>query len=328
MLNVFTGSAFDSLSLTAAMNKLPYKPGRLGAMGLFRRIGITKTVALIEEQHGKLSLIPDKPRGVQTTLNTRASREARPFKANHLPVNDQILADDVQGIRAFGSEDATETIADVVNEMLATMRQSLEVTVEYHRIGAIRGIVLDADGSTVLRNLFTEFSITENTVNFDFTAGAQDMKTKSTEVIRVVEEALGATPYDHIHAICGNDFWDSFIAHESVVRAFERHQENSFARTQQRSGFAFSDIIWENYRGKVGTVDFIPADTCRFFPVGVPDLFLEHYAPANFIETVNTVGKPVYAKQEPLPMGTGIAMHSQSNPLLICTRPGALVKGS
>lgn len=328
MLNVFQGSAFNSLSLTAAINKLPYKPGRLGAMGLFRRVPITTLAALVEEQHGKLALVPNKPRGEQTTLGSRAAREARYIACTHLPLNDQILADDVQNVRAFGSETATETVAELVNNRLESMRQNIEVTIEYHRIGAVRGIVLDADGTTEIYDLFDEFDITENVVDFDFTAGAQDMKTKSLEVIRTIEDALGASPYDHIHAICGKDFFDSLVSHESVVRAYERHQENSFARTTQRGGFLFADIVWEEYRGQIGSVPFIPADTARFFPVGVPDLFQEIYAPANFIETVNTPGKPVYAKQEPLPMDTGVKLHVQSNPLCICTRPAVLVKGS
>src|SRR5687768_5773607 len=111
MLNVFSGSAFDTLSLTTSINKLPYKPGRLGAMGLFRKIPITSLYAVIEEQHGKLALVPNLARGVQTTLAPRGARNARPIKTAHLPLNDQILADDVQGVRAFGSADATESIA-------------------------------------------------------------------------------------------------------------------------------------------------------------------------------------------------------------------------
>ncbi len=52
------------------------------------------------------------------------------------------------------------------------------------------------------------------------------------------------------------------------------------------------------------------------------------FAPADFTETVNTIGKEVYAKQEPRKFNRGIDLHTQSNPLPICYRPGELVKGT
>ncbi len=37
MLDVFKADAFSTASLTAAIDMLPFKPARLGAMGLFQR---------------------------------------------------------------------------------------------------------------------------------------------------------------------------------------------------------------------------------------------------------------------------------------------------
>jgi hypothetical protein len=62
------------------------------------------------------------------------------------------------------------------------------------------------------------------------------------------------------------------------------------------------------------------------YPIGVPGLFKTHYAPADFIEAVNTVGLPAYAKQERMEMDRGIKIHAQSNPLCMCHRPAALIK--
>ena len=48
----------------------------------------------------------------------------------------------------------------------------------------------------------------------------------------------------------------------------------------------------------------------------------------DFVETVNTVGLPRYAKQAiDDEFGRWVKVHSQSNPLPICTRPRVLVKG-
>ena len=72
----------------------------------------------------------------------------------------------------------------------------------------------------------------------------------------------------------------------------------------------------------------IPANTCRFFPVGAPDLFQCYYAPADYMETVNTLGKPYYAKQRQLNFDKGTEIEAQTNPLHICTRPYCLIKGT
>lgn len=329
MLDVFKSNAFSSVSLTASINMLPYAPARLGKLGLFRTKSITTTTAVVERKGNKLSLIPTRARGAATTAMTRNRRKVRTFEVPHLPVNDEVLAHEVQNVRAFGSEDSTDAVAGIVNERLESMKQSLELTKEFHRIGCISGQILDADASTVIYNLFTEFGIAETTVDFDFTVGAQDMKLKALEVIRAIEDALGAQTYTRIHAMCGNNFFDALISHATVTSAFERAQDNQFARVQQtgEGGFEFAGIMWENYRGSVGGTNFVHTDKARFFPVGVPDLFQEVYAPANFNEAVNTPGKPFYAKQAVMEFDVGVKLHAQTNPLMLCTQPEVLILG-
>lgn len=326
MLDIFTGDAFSTVELTAAIEKLPYKPGKLGAMGLFKKGSTTKTTVVIEEKNGTLSLLKTEARGTMPNYQGRESRKARAFKVPHIPINDAVFADDVQDVRAFGEEDATEAVNDVVNDKLERMKQSMETTVEYHRVGALQGVVYDADGE-VLFNWFDEFDITEQEISIN--VATDDLKRKAQEVIRMMEDTLGATNYDQIWAMCGNNFWDDMMTSNDLIRAaYDRWQNGQFYREQQdRDGFPFGGIMWFNYRGQVGTKKFVNDNGCRFFPTGVPDLFQETYAPADFVEAVNTKGKPWYAKQEPMRFGKGIEIHCQSNPLLLCTRPAVLIEG-
>jgi hypothetical protein len=48
------------------------------------------------------------------------------------------------------------------------------------------------------------------------------------------------------------------------------------------------------------------------------------------METVNTIGLPIYAKQAPDPSGFNrfVQLHSQSNPLPLCLIPRAVVKAT
>lgn len=343
LLDVFNEDAFSVMSLTTAINKLPYVPSRVGRMGLFRTQPINTTTVAIEERHGQLSLLTTVPRGdrSQATTRKREKRQLRSFVVPHIPCMDSLLADSIQNVRAFGQESTTELFATVLNDKLARLRQDHEVTFEWHRIGAIKGHLLDGDGSTIY-NWFTEFGITETEIAFDFADSGDydnanpthDMKLRTTDVFRKMQLALGGTPFTGIHALCGDHFFDAFVTHATVRRAYERYQDGKVFRELQTGqdairevGFEFGGITWENYRGFVGDQVFIEPDECRFVPIGVPDLFIQYCAPADYIETVNTMGQPVYAKQERMKFDKGIEIETQSNCLFVCTRPAACLKG-
>ena len=114
-----------------------------------------------------------------------------------------------------------------------------------------------------------------------------------------------------------------------VEKAYERWLDGAFLRQgQARGSFEYAGILFEEYRGKVGSVDFTDASKAYFFPVGVPGLFRQYNAPADFVETANTIGLPRYAKQAvDQQFARWVMLHVQSNPLPICTRPRVLLKG-
>lgn len=337
MLDVFKTDAFGLVSMTNSINKLPFKPSRLGDLGLFTEKGISTTTVVMEEQHGKLSLVATAARGSMPRVQSTRTRKTRAFPVNNLPQNDTVMADEVQNVRKFGSEDTAQGVAEVINDKLQRLRQNLEVTHEWHRVGAVLGKTYDADGSTVLFDWFSEFGLTQYVVDFDFSSATLNIADRCLKVIQLMEDSLGGQTYGNIRAICGNAFFASLIAHASVKDAFTAWQiGGGFKQSQvfgvnspnvKRQGFEYGGITWENYRGYVGSSPFIPTDECRFVVEGVPDLFVTNYAPAPFVETVNTVGKPVYAKQRVMDFDVGVELHVVSCPLTFCTRPQTIIKG-
>lgn len=333
-LDVFNSNAFSVVSLTDAINKVPFIPGRVGQLGLFTESGVTTTTVMIEERQGSLNLIETTARGAPAVQNNVNKRKARSLVVPHIALEDTIMADEIQNLRAFGSESDLASIQQVVQFRLQEMANKHDATLEHLRVGAVKGLILDADGSTVLYNLFNEFGVTPyDEVDFDLdnaspTAGA--VKKLCHEVKRNIEDELGAQTYDHIHAICGSDFFDALVTHPEVTKAYDRYQESIFLRTgQARGSFEYASITFEEYRGKVGTVDYTDSDKAYFFPVGVPNLFRQYNAPADFVETVNTVGLPRYAKQAiDDQFQRWVKLHTQSNPLPICTRPRVLITGA
>lgn len=331
-LDIFSNSAFSLTSLTDAINKVPFVPGRLGQLGIFDESGVSTTSVMIEEREGSLSLIETSPRGAPATQNLHNKRKARSLVVPHIALEDTVLADEVQNVRAFGTENALEGVQNVVNLRLAEMARKHDATLEHLRIGAIKGQVLDADGTSVLYDLFGEFGVTQHTeIDFDLDNAAPAkgaVRKKCHDVVRKVEDELGAAPYTYVHAFCSATFFDDLVSHPEVEESYRRYQESAFLRAGLvRKSFEYAGITFEEYRGKVGSVDFIADGKAHFFPVGVPGLFRQYNAPADFVETANTIGLPRYAKQAvDQEFGRWVKLHTQSNPLPICTRPKVLIK--
>jgi hypothetical protein len=329
MLDIFRNDAFSVTSLTDAFIKAPYQPGRIGQLGLFRSQGIRTTTAVIEWKDGRLNLIQSSPRGGAHENNAPAKDEKRTiesFVVPHLEKGATILADEVQNVRLFGSEDQTEAVSQLVNERLAELRRDHEVTLEHMRISAIQGIVKDADASTLV-NLFTKFGVSQSTGTLSPNASTDEgdaLRAECVALQRSVEAVLGAASVTGYRAFCGPDFFDTLRSDLGVTQTLRYADPASLlAQGPNSRMFSFGGIVWEEYRG--GT-SYIAADEAYLVPEGV-DIFRTYFAPADFVETVNTLGLPGYAKTFVDPeLQRFVKIHTQSNPLTICLRPDAVVK--
>ncbi len=329
-MDIFHSNAFSTVSLTDAINVVPNSFGRLQQMNLFPASGVRTTLVALERKNGILNLLPVSERGAPPTVGATAKRDLRYFKINHIGHDDSVLADDVQNVRSFGSEDQLQSVQELVNEKLETMALKHDITLEYHRWGALKGILLDADGSTLL-NMFTEFGISQETQNFALTTSATDVGAKFRALKRYFELNSQGQVYSGIHVMASSGFFESFIQHPEVEKFYLAFMNAKTLDNDYRTGFSFQGVTIEEQNGTATDIAgnaraFVTANEAIAFPVGAPGLFKTHFAPAPFIETVNTVGLPRYAKQERMKFDMGIDIHTESNPLPICNRPHLLVK--
>lgn len=330
MLDVFNNDAFSIRTLTDAINKLKYVPRAIGSMGLFVPTSVSTTTITIEEQGGLLKLVSPSPRGAPGQTEGRQRRTVRPFVVPHFERNDAVYAEEVQNLRAFGSETAVEMLQGLLAQRFSIHTDAFDATEEYARVGALKGVVTYADGTTL--NLFNEFGVSQiSEVNFDLenaspTPGA--LRKLCASVVRSIQDELDGLPLQTVTALCSSDFFDDLISHPEVRDSYLGY----IAAAELRGGYAygtfdFGGIKFVEYRGKVGGTDFVAAGKCHIFPNGVPGLFRSYYAPADYIETVNTLGQRLYAKQYTMDNGKGVNLDVQMNALNICTRPRVLVQG-
>ena len=328
-LDVFNGSAFTFVSLTDYINKMPFVPGRVGKLGIFEPQPIATTDVSVEEYQGSLSLIPTTPRGAPGTQNQHNKRVVRKLSVPHLQLDDTVMADEVQNVRVFGSTDIAQGPMMVLDQRFVEMNQKHDATVEWGRMGALRGIIYDADGATVIYNLFNEFNVTQQTQDYAWGTTGTNPLLSGMAVKGKIELELGAGTYQSVHALCGATFFSKLISNAVVYAAyqFQQEQQSAVLREDLRyDGFTYGGITYEQYRGNVSGQPYVPDTEGIAFPVGSPNLFKTYFAPGDWMETVNTLGLPRYAKQYPDTKGKSITLETQSNPLSICKRPRVLIR--
>lgn len=331
VLDVFNNDAFSVLSLTDAINRQPFVPGRAGTVLDWAEAGVTTLEVMLEEIAGEIRILDPTPRGGPGHTVAKERRTARSMRIPHYEIDDSVYADEVQGVREFGSESTLRSVQNQVEKRLADhVRLRLDPTLEYQRIGALKGIILNANGSTLydLNDFFD--MVAPDTIAFDLMgdnpSGA--IRRKATEVVRLISDNIEGLDFDHIHAFCGDNFFDDVIASQETRETYLNQTEASqLLEGVAFKQFAYGGIIFENYRGKVAGVPFIHPDECRIFPVGAPGLFRSVFAPADWNDTVNTVGLPRYSRQWPMANGKGVHLEAQMNALSYCTRPKVLVRG-
>lgn len=319
---------FTLSEMTAAINELPHLPSMIGDDGLFEYAGVSTTTIQVEKQGQTLVLVASKPRGGAGAEIGRRNSSLRPFNLVHLPLDDRIMADEVQGVREFGSDGMLTPIEQRRNEVMALGVRRFDFTMEYHRVGCLKGQVLDADGVTVLHDMFTEFGVTQNTLDFELDQTATEVRAKCDTALDSIEDELGGTPFTGVVAYCGRTFWKSLITHKSVKETFLAQIQASQLRADPRMELDFGGIRWKKYRGAANGSQMIGANDAYIVPQGVPGLLLGRFGPADYWETVNTPGLPLYAKGIPMANGKGWDVEMQSNPIHLLTRPRAVIKAT
>lgn len=333
-MNVFESDAFSLMSLSGEIDRADYLPSFLGSMGIFEKEPVMNSTVWIDERDATLSLIPTSPRGAPPEQLAKDTRKARAFKIPRITKADTLYAAEIANIRAFGTEDEQERVQTEYLRRMTRIRQDVEVTQEHMRLGALQGILLDSDGSTVIYNYFTEFGITAATeVNFELDVDSTDVAGLARQLSRSMTRSSrgaigqGAT----IGALCGDAFYDALIVHPQVRQTYLNWSAAADLRDQKAFGaFTYGGITWYNYRGTDdNSTVAIDTDDAKFFPMGAQGVFSHIMAPADeFMPYVGASGQDVYAMNIlDRDRGAWTKAEVYSYPLMMCRRPEVLRTG-
>lgn len=334
MLNIFDDDAFSLQRLTASFNDLPEVPTLIGGLGIFEEQGVDTRIVSIEKQNEGLALVAQSPYGGVGESVGGEDRDMVDIRIPHFQRDDSVVAEEVQGVRAFGTENQLETVQERVNMKMARHARAFDFTLEHLRVGAIKGLVLNKAGDTIL-DTFDKFGVSQPAeIAFDLSNASADILGKCQQVLDQTEDALeGRGTPSRVYGLAGDTFLNLLWSHTKVAATYANWQASVALRGDPRMPFEFGGISWVRYHTRAkakaanSAAPLVALTECKFVAAGVPELFITRFGPADYEETVNTIGLPRYAKQYPTPNGKARMLEMQMNAICLCTKPDSLQRG-
>ena len=217
-------------------------------------------------------------------------------------------------------------LATVMERKLTRMRSKHAQTREFMEVNALKGIIRDGSGAT-LYDYFSEFALSRQQVDFTLGTATTNVQAKIREVLRKVEVELKGETMTSVLALVSPEFFDKLISHAKVEQAYNISPRPALSRSGKTSAAASpSPASCSRNTGATVTLStgatetLIPAGEGIAFPLGTMDTFVTYGAPANLIETVNTLGVPMYARQLARQDGSAIDVKTEASILPVNKR--------
>lgn len=297
-LDIFNNDAFSVISMLEPVNKMPTEPGFLGSLGIFDVESVSTDTVGVTMKNGRLDLIPTTLRGAPIEMAAPRDKNIRDFRIPRLAKGDQIFAHQLANLVAdVGGE--VETVARVLAEKQQNLKQDLEYTREFHRLGALQGILLDADGTTEIYDYYDEWGISqpaEIDMNLP-TAADGDLRESMVDIKRQLVRAAGGVGVRRVIGLAGDNYWDELIKNPEVRATYLGWSAASELRGNDSGPFEtfrYGGIDWINYQGSDDNDTIaIDVDDALIFPVA-RGLFSQVNGPGETFETINRPGRDVY----------------------------------
>lgn len=336
-MDIFNDDAFSLVTMTDKVEKLPTVPTFLGSLGIFGEgEGVATDIVSIEERGMVLSLIMTSERGTAPPMGTTDKRRLRHFTIPRVAKGDQVFAREIQGIREFGKEGDLMTAMRLIAQKQVKLKTEYDLTMEFHRLGALQGVLLDADGS-VIYNFFDEFGITQPTeIDFDLDNASPAEGALSVKIAQAKRAAIRALGHSFVPGVtrflwlCGDTFYDQFKAHSEVRETYLNWEGAANLRSATVfDTFRFGEMEWHNYQGTDDNTTVAIASTqCKLVVLGVPGLYRRYNGPGESMDLVNTIGRPIYSELiRDLQRNQWAQPEIYSYPLHMVARPEVLLRG-
>lgn len=303
---------FTRENLMASIVKSPYIPGRLAEY--FETIPLTSTTLALESQPANgASILAGVSRGTPSKIETLENRNVYTFEVSHHRTDGSVYADEVLNARSAGASGSAEIIIQRRDMLMARMRRDIDLTHESLRMACL---------ITPTNGFGTVPASQQIAFNTDATKTRAEIFTK---IVAPIETALDGVPFTGIRALCSDAMWAKLIENAAIKATWLNYQQAMNLRNDPREQVFFGGVTFERYRG-TGTV-VITSGSLIAFPEGVPQMLVQAFAPADTMDSVGAgaLGTPYWPQARLSPDNRRWFMELQTSPVMVCTRPTAIL---
>lgn len=337
--NLNIADPYNGAYLTDQIELMPvemqYGAIRTGKYGIrFTTKSAAETVFGVETKDHAINLIPNKPRGGESSYQATDKGKLRFFESFHYPYDEYIRPDDIQNILKLQQTYRQKALLEVITEKMQKIRLAHDSTKEYAMLTAMQGKLLGNDSTgneVVLYDWYQELGFTKTTVDMELASSTTVIRSKTDEIhFHFEDNARGAIMQGMPVGLLGRTLWDDFTNHPNVYDIFKQSQANTDRlASDKRQGFMFGGIEWHPFYENFPDINGVSrqglaADKGIVIP-RVNNMLRMIYAPA---DRVNEAGKPggeIYIKRINDPDDKFIKMATEANFCAFNSRPDLVV---
>jgi hypothetical protein len=336
---------YTGLDLTQEVNRLPNEFGLLNALGVAPVETKASRFVRVDYRNGQIFVLSAEEPGSPASIGDTESEGGVILQIPHFPHLEKIAVGDLDGLLQVmnGVVDARSLDRETFRK-LDLIRKNHSITLEYIRLGMLKGLIKDGKGRT-LYDLYSVFGIVKKEVDFVLGTEATDVRAKCEEVVDHIQSKLLGETTTGIDSIVDTKFFGKLISHPKVEKFWLNAQNSSEHRSLSRMNvagnwgrvFEFGGIIFREYKGSlplrasngaITTAKNVADDSGTAYPTGTQSMMRTYEAPVLHMDMVNEEpdADTIYISVEPLKHGAGVEMLSQTNRIAINKQPECVVQ--
>ncbi|MET1410708.1 major capsid protein [Roseibium sp. HPY-6] len=337
---------YSNVELTEEVNRIPNEYGMLNALNLAPDEPMASRFVRIDFRDGYIVVLAADEPGAPGQMSEQDDIGGTILMIPHFPHLETIKAEDlVGGVEVINGMMSARNLGTETARRLNTIRRNHSITLEYIRMGMLRGLIKDGKGRT-LYDLFSIFNLIKKTIDFALGTASTNVYEKCEEVIDHVQTNLKGETSTQIETVVSPSFFSKFVSHPNVEKFWIQTQQASRLQDIERQNlggnwgrvFEFGQILWREYKGSfpvrntagaITSEAIVEANKGHAYPAGTQNLFTTYQGPVHHVDMVNIApdaSDPVYISSKVLDHGAGVEMKSQSNRLAVCKQPNLVVE--
>lgn len=333
-------NGFKNADFVDAIVSTPLQYGYINSQNYFNTRGTPQTAIIFDRDYSTTTLLPQVNRGDKAaTQGKERNADTFALKLAYFKHDDRLTGEDIQGWRQVGATES-ETYARATAEKITDMRRAWDQTQEYMKLQALKGIFKTPDG-TVMANMFTEFGISQTSIDFVLGTSTTDVDAKIALLKRTVaKNVLNGGAIGGVEVLVSPTFFDKLITHPQIKNAYQyymnsgkqvlRDDMSNYMQWGIMDTFTHRGVTFISYDATFNlpggtTEEAFTGSTGTSYATGVRDLFRGYNGPSNKLSKANQPGQEVFMETYVDPRDEFVEFELEAAPLYFATKPASLV---